>query len=134
MFGLWVDLLNCAIVPLFEAWHLVASIAKQIFINLALVRSSAKFIHVSSADTERVATVLMWSTLQSHRIMQEYLLAGFRGHPNVAPVVTLHLYEHRVPTTVFAKLEKEVETIALLAKSAKSVQDRNNRELKQGKG
>ena len=46
-----------------EAWHMVASIVKQIFVDMALVRSCAKFIHISSSDSERVASALMWSTL-----------------------------------------------------------------------
>ena len=39
----------------------------------------------------------MWASLQAHRVMQEYTAINFRGHPHLAPVVTLHLYAHHVP-------------------------------------
>lgn len=90
-----------------ESWHLVCSIVKQIFVDLALVRSRAKFITVGKTANETVASTYLWATLQAHRLMQEYVVSNFRGHPNVAPVVTLHLYTHRVPRVTFAVLEKE---------------------------
>lgn len=94
-----------------ESWHLMCSIAKQIFVDLTLVHSQAKFITVGKTSNDTVAATYLWASLQAHQLVQEYVTSNFWGHSNVAPLVTLHLYAHHVPCVTFAVLEKEVKAL-----------------------
>jgi hypothetical protein len=42
--------------------------------------------------------------------MSEYLAADFRHHPSVAPVITIHLYSHRVPVSIYESRSRKVDT------------------------
>ena len=107
-----------------EQWHLVASIVKQVFLDLAKVRGPARFVNVTITKDIDVASTFMWASLQAHRVMQEYTASNFRGHPHVAPVVTLHLYAHRVPRGLHTALEGKFNAMVRDVKAIKVTSDK----------
>lgn len=86
-----------------ESFHLLGLVVKQLFVDLAVIRGHAKYMAVGKTQGGGI-----WVTLQAHRLMQDYLTAGFRGHPLVELVITLHLYKHRVLSTTHTALAKMV--------------------------
>jgi hypothetical protein len=118
-----------------EQWHLVASIVKQVFLDLAKVRGPARFVNMTTTKDIDVASTFMWASLvQAHCVMQEYTTSNFRGHPHVAPVVTLHLYAHRVPHGLHTALEgksnaivRDVKAIKVTSGKALQVANGNSR-------
>lgn len=93
-----------------ESWHLVSRIVKQYLGDLYAVRSVARFSSFSSQGKAKVGSLYLWAALQAHRITVSYLAAEFRHHPNVAPVITIHLYSHRVPLSIFERRATKWET------------------------
>ena len=39
----------------------------------------------------------LWGTLQVHRVMDDFLRNQFSQHPEVAPHITIYLFEYRAP-------------------------------------
>jgi hypothetical protein len=111
-----------------EAWFLVASIVKQCFVDMNTVRARARMMSVSGERPEVVGSTFLWAALQSRRIAMAYIKHDFRNHPSVAPVITIHLYGHRVSTGVFdakvKKMELDITKALTDAKAAKAVADR----------
>ena len=100
-----------------EGWILVSACVYVMFEELYKVR-----MHAASAKSEtdgpiRCASYL-WCTLQAHRIMKDFVGANFRGHPSIGPIINLHLFQYRVPTSVHDKalariseLEKQIASM-----------------------
>jgi hypothetical protein len=62
--------------------------------------------------------------------MKEWMAADFKNHPRIAPMLTLHLFEHRVPTSDHnalmarvASLEKELLSVHSIADTARTTAD-----------
>ena len=111
-----------------EQWHLVASIVKQVFLDLAKVRGPARFVNMTTTKDIDVASTFMCASLvQAHCVMQEYTTSNFRGHP-------LHLYAHRVPHGLHTALEgksnaivRDVKAIKVTSGKALQVANGNSR-------
>ena len=93
-----------------EAWSLVCSAVKAVFRWLEEVRSPAAEA-LSQYDRIETATDILWATGQSHVRMQELILADFRHHQVVATALNVHLFEHRVPMTIHAKMDTRVRAL-----------------------
>ena len=50
-----------------------------------------------SVDNMVMVGQYLWGTLQEHRVMDDFLRDQFRQHLEVAPNITLYLFEHRDP-------------------------------------
>jgi len=104
----WVDsffmeLINTSQVPAAEAWLLVASCIRKFCEVLRKFRAPADRA-ASKMDSSTRTTAYLWSMIQVHREMKVIRGHNFRGHPSVAPVITLHVFKTRVTTSAFAKL------------------------------
>lgn len=49
--------------------------------------------------------------IQVHRELKNIRAHNFRGHPAVAPVITLHVFKTRVTNTAFDKLAESLKSI-----------------------
>jgi hypothetical protein len=82
---------------------------------------------MKKAKTDMIGGAYLWASLQAHRVMSEYLAADFRHHPSVAPVITIHLYSHRVPVSIYEarsrKVDAELKRIGKSVKTANTTQD-----------
>lgn len=83
---------------------------KAIFRWLEEVRSPAPEA-LSQFDRLETATDILWATDQNHMRMHDLILADFRYHQVVVTALNVHLFEHRVPTTVFIKLDMRVRAL-----------------------
>ena len=67
----------------------------------------------------------LWGTLQTHRVMDNFLRVQFRQHIEVAPHITFYLFEHwspRVEVVVLnQKLEFQAKTIIQMEKTCKEL-------------
>jgi hypothetical protein len=111
----WVDsfyleLIKTPQVPAGEAWLLVASCIRKFCEVLRKFRAPADRA-ASKMDSSTRTTTYLWAMLQVHREMKVIRSHNFRGHPAVAPVITLHVFKTRVTNTVFDKLADALKSI-----------------------
>ena len=95
---------------------------QDIFKALRKVRVIAESTHSMTDETQKVG-IYLWASLQAHRIMREYLSAEFEKHPDVSPVSTFFLFEHRAPTSMVRALQTEIKE---LSKKYEEVKNKNN--------
>ena len=82
-----------------EAWLLVASCVRAVFRELRRVRICAQEAE-KLPDKGVSCALFLWGNLQAHRIMDQFLIHSFEGHPVITPVINMHLFQHRVPVSV----------------------------------
>lgn len=111
----WVDsfymeLIKTSQVSPPEAWTLVASCLRKFFEVLRKYRAPADRAS-SKLDATARTTVYLWAMIQVHRELKNIRSHNFRGHPAVAPVITLHVFKTRVTFTAFEKLTDSLKSI-----------------------
>ena len=62
-------------------------------------------------DNATRTTAYLWAMIQVHRELKVIRSHNFRGHPAVAPVITLHVFKTRVTNTAFAKLGETLRSM-----------------------
>ena len=72
---------------------MVSSIMRTVFRDIAKYRNEAQSITASQALTKERGGEFLWATLRAHKVMEEYLDAGFKEHPSIAPMLTSHLMD-----------------------------------------
>jgi len=111
----WVDsfyleLIKTSQVPTAEAWLLVASCIRKFCEVLRKCRAPADRA-ASKMDGATRTTAYLWAMIQVHREMKIIRSHNFRGHPSVAPVITLHVFKTRVTNSAFEKLSESVKSL-----------------------
>jgi hypothetical protein len=111
----WVDsfymeLIKTSQVPPGEAWLLVASCLRKFCEVLRRFRAPADRA-ASKMDSATRTTAYLWSMIQVHREMKLIRTHNFRGHPAVAPVITLHVFKTCVTNTAFDKLHESLRSL-----------------------
>ena len=51
----------------------------------------------------------LWVTPQAHIVMDEFLHSQFRNYPEVAPHITLYIFEHFLPRVEIVALRHKVD-------------------------
>ena len=106
-----------------ETWELVGHIVRTIFKDIHAVRSPAQYSMNISSQAGAECGRYFWRTLQAHVVMKAFKDAHFQAHASISPIVTLHLYDHRAPTTMVQALEGRhddlVKRVDKLAASSK---------------
>jgi hypothetical protein len=62
-------------------------------------------------DSATRTTAYLWAMIQVHREMKVIRTHNFRGHPAVAPVITLHVFKTRVTNTAFERLSESLHSL-----------------------
>ena len=109
----WVDsfymeLIKTSQEPAGEDWLLVASCIKKLFEVLHQYRAPADRA-ASKMDNATRTTAYLWAMIQVHRELKNIRNHNFRGHPSVAPVITLHAFKTRI--TIFEKLSEALKSL-----------------------
>jgi len=104
-FHLKLTIVSCCSVD--EAWLLVASCVRGIFRELRRVRIVAQEAE-KLPDKATSCALFLWGSLQAHRIMDEFIVHSFEGHPVITPVINMHLFQHRVPLSLHTSLKTKV--------------------------
>ena len=70
---------------------------------------------IGSEGRTRIVARYIWTMGRAIVLQQEYCDKQFRNHPTIATVINYHLFQHRVPMTLYksmmGKLESEVKAI-----------------------
>ena len=90
-----------------EAWLLVASCIRGIFRELRRVRICAQEAE-KLPDKATSCALFLWGSLQAHRVMDQFLIHSFEGHPVITPVINMHLFQYRVPISMHNSLKAKV--------------------------
>jgi hypothetical protein len=112
-----------------EIWMLVSAGVREFFRHLAEKRFIAKWLS-PMLNLDQRAGYYLWGTLQANSIMKEWMAADFKNHPRIAPMLTLHLFEHRASSSDHAALmsrgaalEKELSSVSSIADTARTAAD-----------
>jgi hypothetical protein len=92
-------------------WSYVCTLGRIVFDELYKVRNGPSRFPLPTAHSPTVAGKILWSTLQCHRLMNEFVHQDFRLHPSIAPVLTNHLLEIGVFSDQFDALAKRVDNL-----------------------
>ena len=106
-----------------EAWLFSSEIIKSVFSELHKIRAVAAD-RTSATHNHKDAARSMWVALQTQRLMGEFIILKFTGHPKLSPYSINHLFRHRVSVkmiesvnTKITKAENDVRgVVALQAK------------------
>ncbi len=62
----------------------------------------------------------LWAVLQCHRVMQEFILVKFRGHPAIVKEMTLFMLIERVDATELKSMMELLNKVEKMAEQANS--------------
>ena len=103
-----------------EAWTLILHCWMAFFSDLRQIRMACANLspgrhELGSEGRTRIVARYVWTMGRTIVLQNEYCSKQFRNHPSIATVINYHLFQHRVPMTMFksmmGKLESEVKTI-----------------------
>ena len=94
-----------------ECWTVVLTMVRLKWRELRKFRVEAETEYGSDDPIKMVGQCIL-GNLQAHRVMDDFLLTQFRQHPEVAPRITLYLFEHRDPLVEVPALKQRVESQA----------------------
>jgi chloramphenicol O-acetyltransferase len=116
-----IDLVEVARFESAKAWQLVGQCVAAVFEAMRPYRDRVKLLQ-DPTTLENTAAYL-WAVLQCHRVMQEFIMVKFRGHPAIVKEMTLFMLIERVDATELKNITdalKKVEKLADQASSATS--------------
>jgi len=106
-----------------EAWLLVSSCVRGIFRELRRVRLCAQ--NADSIPDKITSTgYFLWGSLQAHRVMKAFLSNNFESHPAITPIVNMHLFQFRVPMSLFKSQKEKLSSLETTVKQLRSDLDR----------
>jgi hypothetical protein len=110
------------------AWELTCLSVRRVFEDIHVVRVVGR----DSRDLKNpssTATQILWATLRSHKVMEEYTRRNFVEHPSISAVIARHLASHHTKPddtleNKFKKLEEKVNKLSSRFDSIESRMDR----------
>ena len=103
-----------------EAWSLILHCWMAFFSDLRQIRMACANLspgrhEVGSEGRTRIVARYVWTMGRAIVLQNEYCAKQFRNHPSISTVINYHLFQHRVPMSLYkstmGKLESEVKTI-----------------------
>ena len=106
-----------------EAWLLVASCVRGMFKEFRRARIVAQNAE-TIADKGLSTAYSLWGSLQAHRVMKSFLIKNFESHPAITPIINMHLFQFRVPMSLFVKQKEKITALETSLKQLRSDVDR----------
>ena len=106
-----------------EAWLLVASCVRGMFKEFRRARIVAQNAD-TIADKCLSTAYSLWGSLQAHRVMKSFLIKNFESHPSITPIINMHLFQFRVPMSLFVKQKEKITALETSLKQLRSDVDR----------
>ena len=108
-----------------ESWELTCLSVRRVYEDIHIVRVVGR----DSRDLKNptlTATQILWATLRSHLVMDEYSRRNFFEHPSISAVIARHLASHHVrpDDALESKLRKLDDRVTAIAKKLDSVESR----------
>jgi hypothetical protein len=103
-----------------EAWNLILECWLAFFIDLRAIRMSCSSLtlaglDVSSARRGEIVARYIWTMGRAINLQNEYRNKQFRNHPTISSVITIYLFQHKVPVTTYTtnmnKIRDELKSI-----------------------
>ena len=103
-----------------EAWVLILHCWMAFFSDLRQIRMACSNLSpgrhdVGSEGRTKIVARYVWTMGRAIILQNEYCAKQFRNHPSIATVINYHLFQHRVPMTLYkttvGKLDSEVKGI-----------------------
>ena len=103
-----------------EAWMLILHCWMAFFADLRQIRMACSNLspgrhEIGSEGRTKIVARYIWTMGRAIIVQNEYCNKQFRNHPSIATVINYHLFQHRVPMSLYktnmGKLEGEVKTI-----------------------
>jgi hypothetical protein len=101
------DLLYVAKFTKPKAWQLLGRMTAAVFEAMAGPR--AEVARLSDSQDLHSKSGLIWGVLRCHRIMQQFIVVKFRGHPAIVKEMTLFMLTERVDPSEIGKLLERVK-------------------------
>ena len=99
-----------------KAWVLVGQCVASIFETMRPFRSEVTLIE--DPTPVRNKSAFIWAVFQSHRVMEEFILVGFKGHPAIVKQMSLFMVTERVdPLEILGMLGKVTKAEAAADKA-----------------
>jgi hypothetical protein len=106
----YIELQNMSASNTSEIWMLVSAEVREFFCHLVEKRFLAKRLsHLLTPDQR--AGYYLWPTLQANYDLKDWMASDFRHHLRIASMLTLHLFEYRVPISDHLALQDQVKTL-----------------------
>jgi hypothetical protein len=80
----------------------------------------SKFIMIAEYSSMDSKTALLWTVLQCHRHMREFMVVRFQGHPVIVKEMSLFMLTERVDPHQIERLNQRVVTAEARAATAAS--------------
>ena len=103
-----------------EAWTLILHCWMAFFSDLRQIRMACANLspgrhEVGSEGRTKIVARYIWTMGRAIDLQNEYCQKQFRNHPSIATVINYHLFQHRVPMSMYksmvGKLDAEVKGI-----------------------
>jgi len=99
-----------------KAWCLVGQCVACIFETMRPFRSAVTLIEDPTPIQNKSAFI--WAVFQSHRVMEEFILVGFKGHPAIVTQMSLFMVTERVdPSEIIGMMNKVTKAEAAADKA-----------------
>lgn len=90
-----------------ECWEVVRLMLRVFLRELWKVRAGAEAAY-NTSDPQVAVGQYLWHMLQAHRVMDKFKGVEFHCHPEIAPSIVNHLFEHRAPKVEVIELRSRV--------------------------
>jgi hypothetical protein len=96
-----------------------------VFEDIHVVRVVGRDCH-DIKKPQATATQIVWATIRSHTVMEEYSRRNFFEHPSISAVIARHLASHhtRPDSAVTERINRLENTLTTLARKADNIESR----------
>ncbi len=110
------------------SWELTCCSVRRLYEDIHQVRIIARDVR-DLDDNLATASLILWATLRSHKIMEEYSRRNFYEHPSISAVIARHLAaNHTKPDdTLEARFRKLEESVTSYKRRMDSLESRLQR-------
>jgi hypothetical protein len=106
-----------------KAWCLVGQCVACIFETMRPFRSEVTLIEDPTPIQNKCAFI--WAVFQSHRVMEEFIRVGFKGHPAIVKQMSLFMVTERVDPSELLSMMNKVSKAELAADKATAESKKN---------
>jgi hypothetical protein len=111
-----------------SSWELTCCSVRRLYEDIHQVRIIARDVR-DLEDASSTAALVLWATIRSHKVMEDYSKRNFYEHPSISAVIARHLAaNHTKPdSAVETRVRKLEEALGLHTRKLDSLESRLSR-------
>jgi hypothetical protein len=111
-----------------SSWELTCCSVRRLYEDIHQVRIIARDVR-DLEDANATASLVLWATIRSHKIMEDYSRRNFYEHPSISAVIARHLAaNHTKPdSTIESRINKVEEKLSQYTRKFDSLESRVSR-------